>query len=219
MTVTAIPAAGCAGPLSVIDPAGPHAASVAQLWWVMLGGSVLLALLVFGLLFAAFRRRGTGEGNGDGQGSQRLWLGWLGLAMPCAVLAALLGYALVVGGRTLPTPAADAVTIGVEARRYAWAFTYPNGVETDGVLHIPAGRPVDVYITATDVIHSFWVPRLAGKMDAIPGHTNVLRIVASRPGTYRGECAEYCGTGHKDHGFTVVAHDAAGWATFIGGAR
>ena len=111
------------------------------------------------------------------------------------------------------------VTVGVEARRYAWAFRHPGGRATEGVLHIPAGRPVDLSITATDVIHSFWVPRLAGKMDAIPGHTNRLRIVASRPGIYRGECAEYCGTGHKDHGFTVVAHDAAGWSAFTGGRR
>ena len=128
-------------------------------------------------------------------------------------------YALILGARTLPNPAPDTVTVGVEARRYAWVFRHPGGRETQGVLHIPAGRPVDASITATDVIHSFWVPRLAGKMDAIPGHTNVLRIVATRPGTYRGECAEYCGTGHKDHGFTVVAHDAAGWAAFVGGTR
>jgi heme/copper-type cytochrome/quinol oxidase subunit 2 len=86
------------------------------------------------------------------------------------------------------------------------------------VLHIPAGRPADLVITSTDVIHSFWIPRLAGKMDAIPGHTNRLRIVADAPGTYRGECAEYCGVGHKNHGFTVVAHDAAGWAAFTGEA-
>ncbi|MHA6723912.1 cytochrome c oxidase subunit II [Sphingomonas sp. RS2018] len=199
--------------MSTIDPAGPHAASVARLWWIMLAGATLLALLVFVLLAAAFRRRGRGVAR------EGLWLGWLGLAMPCAVLAALLVYALLLGGRMLPTAAPDTVTIGVEARRYAWAFTYPGRASTENVLHIPAGRPVDLSITATDVIHSVWVPRLAGKMDAIPGHTNTLRIVAARPGTYRGECAEYCGVGHREHGFTVVAHDGAGWAAFVGGGR
>ena len=185
----------------------------------MLGGATLLAILVFVLLAAAFLRRDPGDAPARPASRPALWIGWLGLAMPGAVLTVLLGYALVVGARTLPRPAPDMVTVGVEARRYAWAFRHPGGRMTTGELHIPAGRPVDLTITATDVIHSFWVPRLAGKMDAIPGHTNVLRIVATQPGTYRGECAEYCGTGHKDHGFTVVAHDAAGWATFTGGAR
>ncbi|MGN5375592.1 cytochrome c oxidase subunit II [Sphingomonas hankookensis] len=198
----------------MLDPAGPHAASVATLWWVMLGGAVLLAGLVFALLAVAMVRRHREERVAD-----RTWIVGLGLAMPSAVLMALLGYALFVGGRILPTPAPDTVTIGVEARRYAWAFRDPAGRTTENVLHIPAGRPVDLVITATDVIHSFWVPRLAGKMDAIPGHPNRLRIVAARPGRYQGECAEYCGTGHRDHGFTVIAHDAAGWAAREQGTR
>ncbi|WP_235519478.1 cytochrome c oxidase subunit II [Sphingomonas sp. Leaf22] len=113
-------------------------------------------------------------------------------------------------------PAQRAVAIDIVARQYAWDVGYPGGRRTRDVLHIPANRPVDLRITATDVIHSFWVPRLAGKMDAIPGHTSTLRIQADLPGTYRGECAEYCGTGHAGHGFTVVAHDAAEWTAFIG---
>jgi len=182
----------------------------------MLGGSALLATLVFALLAVAMRRRKTCEADAP---DTRLWIVWLGLIMPSAVLAVLLGYALILGGRILPTPTPDSVTIGVEARRYAWAFEHPGTGGTRNVLHIPAGRPVDLRITSTDVIHSVWVPRLAGKMDAIPGHTNILRIIASRPGTYRGECAEYCGTGHKDHGFDVVVHDARGWAAFTGATR
>ena len=180
----------------------------------MLGGAVLLAGLVFALLAIAMARR-----HRAGAVRERTWIVGLGLVMPATVLLALLGFALFVGGRILPTPAPDTVTIGVEARRYGWAFRLPGGQVSDGVLHIPAGRPVDLVITATDVIHSFWVPRLAGKMDAIPGHTNRLRVIADAPGIYRGECAEYCGVGHKDHGFTVVAHDAAGWAAFTGGER
>ena len=204
---------GCTGQLSAIDPAGPHAQSVATLWWVMLAGAAALAALVFVLLALAFRRRDPAPRTA------RLWIGWLGLAMPCAVLLALLAYALAVGTGTLPTAAPDTVRIGVTAKRYAWTFTHPGAGETVGTLHIPAGRPVDLVITSTDVIHSVWIPRLAGKMDAIPGHTNTLRIVASRPGSFRGECTEYCGTGHRLHGFTVVAHDAAGWAAFTGEAR
>ncbi len=204
---------GCTGELSVLDPAGPHAASVARLWWVMLGGAGLLAALVFALLALAIVRRRREDAVRPGR-----WIVGLGLVMPCAVLSALLGYALVVGGGILPTPAPGTVEIGVQARRYAWDFRHPGGRVETGVLHIPAGRPVDLVITSADVIHSVWIPRLAGKMDAIPGHANRLRIVAARPGRYRGECAEYCGTGHRDHGFAVIAHDAAGWAAFTGGA-
>jgi len=203
---------GCSGALSTIDPAGPHARSVATLWWVMLGGATILSLLVFVLLALAFRRR-----RAETPQNPRLWIGALGLAMPSAVLALLLGYALVIGSRSLPIPAAGVVTIEVTARQYAWRFRYPGGQRTENVLHIPAGRPVDLRIRSTDVIHSLWIPRLAGKMDAIPGHTNMLRIEADAPGTYRGECAEYCGIGHKDHGFRIVAHPAAGWAAFTAG--
>lgn len=186
------------------------------MWWVMLAGSALLAALVFVLLALAFVRR-----NRAARERPRLWIGWLGLGLPAGVLTALFAYALTVGIATLPVADPGAVTIDVTARRYAWDVSYPGAARTTDRLHIPAGRPVDLRLTATDVIHSLWIPRLAGKMDAIPGHVNVLRIVADRPGLYRGECAEYCGTGHKDHGFTVIAHDAAGWAAFLqgGGAR
>ena len=211
---TLITLSGCTGALSTIDPAGPHARSVATMWWMMLGGAVILAGLVFVLLALAFRRR-DGERTAA---SGRLWIGGLGLDMPGIVLLALVGYALTVGIGTLPTADPRAVEIRVTARQYAWDMVHPGGIRTQNVLHIPAGRPADLVITSTDVIHSFWIPRLAGKMDAIPGHTNRLRIVADAPGTYRGECAEYCGVGHKNHGFTVVAHDAAGWAAFTGEA-
>ncbi|MGR3451631.1 MAG: hypothetical protein ACU0HS_14460 [Paracoccus sp. (in: a-proteobacteria)] len=81
---------------------------------------------------------------------------------------------------------------------------------TQGVLYVPAGRPFDVAITSSDVIHSFWVPRLGGKMDAIPGHRNVHRLMANAPGTYEGLCAEFCGLGHSFMNFNVVAYDPAG---------
>lgn len=127
---TALAAGGCAGPLSVLDPAGPHAASVATLWWVMLGGAVLLAGLVFALLAIAMARR-----HRAGAVAERTWIVGLGLVMPATVLLALLGFALFVGGRILPTPAPDTVTIGVEARRYGWAFRLPGGQEI-GRAHV-----------------------------------------------------------------------------------
>jgi heme/copper-type cytochrome/quinol oxidase subunit 2 len=146
----------------------------------------------------------------------RVWIVGLGLAFPMVVLAALLAYGLAVGEGLIPREGADVIHVGAQARRWVWTFTYDDapGQETQGTLHIPAGRPVDVAITTTDVIHSFWVPRLAGKLDAIPGHVNILRIEADRPGTYEGVSAEFSGAGYDGFTFTVIAHDDAGWDTF-----
>ena len=209
--------AGCDERLSAVHPAGPAAAAIAQLWWVLLGGAGLIFLLVMGLLLVAFRR--TGRPALPDERRERGWILGLGLAFPLTVLAALLGYGLWIGERLLPRPAADLVTVRAEGRQWAWRFTYADapGVATTGTLHLPAGRPVDVEVTTADVIHSFWVPRLAGKLDAIPGHVNVLRIEADLPGEYAGLSSEYSGIGYRGHGFTVVAHDEAAWAAFLAG--
>ncbi|WP_197023749.1 cytochrome c oxidase subunit II [Microbulbifer sp. HZ11] len=136
-----------------------------------------------------------------------------------SVLAALLIYALVVGERLLPHLDDEVVRVNAIAEQWRWQFTYTDRPEyvSEGVLHIPAGRPVDVAITTRDVIHSFWVPRLAGKLDAIPGHVNVLRIEASAPGLYHGQSAEFSGKGYTGHTFIVQAHSAADWARFLAG--
>jgi cytochrome c oxidase subunit 2 len=96
-------------------------------------------------------------------------------------------------------------------------FRYPGngGVKTEGILHLPAGVPVDVAVTSRDVIHAFWIPRLAGKIDAVPGHTNLLRIQASVPGRYQGLCNEFCGSGHSGMRFDVIVHPTAEFSTAI----
>jgi len=202
---------GCEGALSTVDPAGPSARAIADLWWAMLAGAALITLLVAALVLGAFLRRGGGKG------STRIWITGLGLAFPTTVLAALLAYGLVIGERLLPLRGETVVSVEAEARQWSWHFTYADapGLETEDVLHIPSGRPVDVAISSADVIHSFWVPRLAGKLDAIPGHVNVLRIEAEAPGHYAGRSAEFSGDGYAGHAFTVVAHDADGWDRFL----
>lgn len=203
----------------MVDPAGPAARHIATLWWVMLIGAGLILLLVLGLLVGAYRVRPAAGEATDTPGQERLWIVGLGLVFPLLVLAALLAWGLIVGERLLPRQAADTVQVAAEARRWAWRFTYAGapGRVTERLLHIPAGRPVDVTITSADVIHSFWVPRLAGKLDAVPGHANVLRIQADAPGRYAGVSAEYSGPGYRDHAFAVQAHDAAGWQAFLAG--
>lgn len=200
----ALPA--CSGELSALDPAGPAAHSIARLWWVMLAGSVLLFALVVGLFLLTLFRPGFGS-----RITARRWIVWGGLAMPLPILTLLLVYALFLGERLYPAPAGAEGIVEVEAhaRKWVWEFAYPQFPDagtTDSVLHIPAGRPVDVLLASADVIHGFWVPRLAGKLDATPGHVTRPRIEADRPGTYGGVCAEFCGDGHAGMLFRVVAH-------------
>lgn len=202
---------GCTGDLSVLDPAGPAATQIATLWWVMLIGSCAILALTLGLIALAFARAGGGTA------STRLWIGGLGLAFPLTVLAALLTYGLIVGERLLPREGSSVVMVAAEAERWNWRFSYADapGRSTQNVLHIPAGQPVDIAITTLDVIHSFWVPRLGGKLDAIPGHVNVLRLEAGQPGRYSGVSAEFSGDGYLGHRFDVIAHDQESWRRWL----
>ena len=105
-------------------------------------------------------------------------------------------------------------TVTVVGQKWSWTFNYDNSqvwdagtIERTPDLYLPVNESTTFELRSPDVIHSFWVPRLAGKIDAIPGHENVLRIEADRPGTYRGVCAEFCGDGHTRMRFTVIAHE------------
>jgi len=208
--------AGCAGPLSTLDPSGPAASVIARLWWVMLAGSGALFLLVMGLFAAAYLRPGWGASV-----SPYRWIVLGGLGLSAVVLVPLVAYGLAAGERLLPLPGSTAVRIEVRAERWGWTFGYPDqgGKRTAGVLHLPAGTPVDIVVTSRDVIHSFWIPRLAGKIDAIPGRVNVLRIQADAPGRYEGQCAEMCGIGHSGMRFEVVAHPATEFAAAVAQAE
>jgi cytochrome c oxidase subunit 2 len=197
---------GCTGDLSALDPAGPSAASIANLWWTMLAGSVLLFLLVLGLFFATvfipdFGRRIT----------PRTWILAGGVVMPVPILIALTGYALWQGEyllRGASSSQTEMVQLQARATMWQWQFDYPQAESdpTIGILHIPVGKTVEIAVVSDDVIHSFWVPRLGGKIDAVPGHTNIIRLRADRVGRYGGVCSEYCGTGHAAMRFEVQAH-------------
>lgn len=217
--ITPLMLAGCEERLSTVHPAGPAADIIATLWWVMLAGAAAIFLLVTILLVLAFRRDGGPSGEAADNRRETIWIKGLGLGFTMIVLAALTVWGLWIGERLLPRPGPDVVAVEAEGRQWAWRFTYPDapGRVTEDELHIPANRPIDVRITSTDVIHSFWVPRLAGKLDAIPGHVNVLRIEAWEPGEYAGFSAEFNGTGYRRHTFTVIAHEAAAWDAFLAG--
>lgn len=175
----------------------------------MLFGSLAAFAVMAILLVLAFTKRGPARPS--------IWLGGLGVVVPAILLTALTAYAFVIGNPSLATPTAGLVTVEATGHQFFWTFRHRGRtgiIATRHDLHIPAGRPVDVRIASADVIHSFWVPRLAGKMDAIPGQVNILRIEASRPGIYQGQCAEFCGLYHARNRFRVIAHDPAGWTRF-----
>lgn len=205
---------GCTGALSTLDPAGPRAANLAVLWWVMLYGSALLFALVIALFAMAYLRPAWVTRITPAQ-----WIVGGGLVLPIPILILLTGTALVLGEQLLPRGDAP-LRFGAHAERWQWNFTYPDGREmSDDVLHIPAGRPIDVAVSSKDVIHSFWVPRLGGKIDAIPGHENLIRLEADAPGIYWGQCAEYCGPGHDGMWFRIEAHTDEDFTALMEGGQ
>ena len=199
---------GCAGRQSALDPAGEEAAAIYQLFLVMVVGGAVIWFLVIGLLIHAGRRRAT---PWSVQNAGRL-IAWGGVAFPVVVLFALLAYAVWLMpaiwpwlARTIPEPE----VIEVTGEQFWWRIRYPasDGVaafETANELRLPVGKRVAFSLKAADVIHSFWIPSLGGKMDMIPGRTNTLSLLPTRTGTFRAPCAEFCGTSHTLMAFSVV---------------
>jgi cytochrome c oxidase subunit 2 len=211
--VPAVLLAGCAGPQSALDAAGEEATHVAGLFWAMLAGAGLVWALVIGLAVfgGRFQKVPLGERAG-----LRLIL-WGGAVLPTLVLAALLVHAL----RLMPAlraPGAD-LRVDVVGEQFWWRVTYrPEGrppVASANEVRMPAGARVEFRLDAADVIHSFWIPPLGGKMDLIPGRTNRLVLRAEKPGIYRGVCAEFCGTSHALMAFDVVVMEPAAFAAWL----
>lgn len=197
--------AGCTGEQSALAPRGIEAQEVFDLFVVMTLGAVLISILVAALTVEAIA---GGSRTRDWLRRERAIIG-LGAVLPAIVLTALLAWGLsILSSRAQPIPE-DAVAIAVSGEQWWWrvGYTLPDGstVESANELRVPVGRPVAITLTSPDVIHSFWVPSLAGKLDMIPGRENVLVLTATAPGTYRGQCAEYCGGAHALMAFHVVA--------------
>jgi len=201
----------CSGPLSILDPATAPTERIADLWWVMLAASIVILAGVMVLFLWPFLRGGSRRPV-----STRTYLLGGGLVFPIVTLTALLVYALGFGQWLLPRPDEEVVRVEAQGQQWWWEFTHYDeageAVRVANELHLPAGRPIEVTVVSADVIHSFWVPRLAGKLDAVPGHVNVLRIDPAEPGTYAGVCAEFCGLEHAGMRFTTIVHPAEDYA-------
>ncbi|MGD8174838.1 cytochrome c oxidase subunit II [Marinimicrobium sp. ARAG 43.8] len=214
--------AGCSGEFSALDPAGRSAREVAWLWWGMFGFATLVLLALIGVWWYAMSRHSKALSETQAESQYRRWLIGGGLVLPVAAIAVLLAFGIPVGHRMMPLPEKDgfALRIEVTGHQWHWEVRYPEGnIELRDEIHIPVDTPVDVHLTSADVVHSFWVPRLGGKLDLLPGRTNVLRLQADEEGTYRGQCAEFCGVGHAHMHFTVTVHAADDYAAWYDSAR
>ena len=197
---------------SVLHPAGPDAAIISQLNWVMTVGGTLVFLLVMVLLAVALRRR-------PGPVRPLRWIALAGVAFPASVLTVLLAFSTWRSAQLVPQSSADALHISVEGKMWWWQVRYRGADGKDIVLaneiHIPAGRRVYLGLSSSDVIHSLWVPALAGKVDMIPGRMTGLALKADRPGVYRAQCAEYCGEQHAKMALHVIAHEPAQFEAWL----
>jgi cytochrome c oxidase subunit 2 len=207
--------AGCSGPYSALVPEGPSARGAATLWWIMaIGAGLIFVAMCVVLAFALLRPQPVRV-----FGPRRLLM-WGGLVIPSIILAALVIAAFALGERLLATPRQDMpLRIEAIARQWQWEFRYPDGTSTFDLVHMPAGQDVDFAVTTEDVIHSFWIPSLGGKIDAIPGHVNTVRLRADRAGVYGGVCAEFCGIGHASMYFRVQAHEGGGFEAVMAGVH
>jgi cytochrome c oxidase subunit 2 len=219
-----LPLSGCGEKQNSLAPKSHQARDIASLFWWMMGGAWLgLALVVALLLWSWKRRNRRGLGNdteGSKPGEQQGWyvvLG-LGIAMPVIVIAALFVVSDLFVIKTTQAPAATATRLTVEVigHQWWWEIRYPGTkAVTANELHIPARTPVRVQVRTADVIHSFWVPQLNRKVDAIPGRTNVIELDADTPGVYRGACAEFCGLQHAHMALYVFAQPAPAFRQWL----
>lgn len=184
------------------SPASVEAQALAEVGWVLIAGAAVIFMLTLSMLALALRRR------------PRAWptAWWVlggGVAFPVTVLTVLLGYAVARTAGLERPPAGNPLVVGITGHLWWWEVRYHDPATGGWIvlaneLRLPAGRTAQLGLASADVIHSFWVPALGGKMDLVPGRTNRLVVTPQREGVHRGVCAEYCGTQHARMALHVV---------------
>jgi cytochrome c oxidase subunit 2 len=189
------------GGLAPAAPASPNEGGIRSIYWLILGITGGIFLLVEGalLLFVVrYRSRGRPRELEGPQvrGHTNLELAWT--AMPVVILAVIAGFVFYKAGavRNASATAAGGQTIRIEGHQFYWQFVYPNGGISVDTLRVPNNRKIELEISSPDVAHSWWVPALGGKLDAIPGRVNRTSFRARKLGTFPGQCAEFCGIQH-----------------------
>jgi cytochrome c oxidase subunit 2 len=213
------------GGFTPAEPHSPNAERINDSYnWISIFALAILVVVEGALIWFVirYRRRGrprTAEGP-QIHGSTRLELMWT--AVPVLILAAIASFILykLPGIQDVPSARAEGgpLRVKIDAHQFYWQFTYPNGAISIDELHAPVNRTVRVDITAHDVDHSWWIPELGGKFDAIPGESTHTWFKADRIGTYRGRCGEFCGVFHAEMAALVAVQSRADYAAWLDGA-
>jgi cytochrome c oxidase subunit 2 len=212
-------------PMAYHHTFGPAVDRITSLGWGLAIVSLAVVTIVSILLLGGIFRKRAAQPEGLAVRSDSGGVSWIyvGTGVSTVVLVGCMLWTMVVTAAVSRPPKRPALTIEVTASQFWWSVRYQGvstGVTTAGIfitaneIHIPAGEPVRIELRSADVIHSFWIPQLAGKMDVIPGQTNVSWLEADKPGRYRGQCAAFCGAQHAHMALLVVADtpdDFAAW--------
>ena len=219
LATAGVAAAGNGG-LAPVTPHSPNAVRITDTYWVVFGFTAFVFVLIESLLvifIVKYRSRGRSRAVEGAQvhGHTRLELLWT--VFPVLILAAI---AVVVFWELpaidhQPSAATNPIHITVEGHQYYWQFDYPNHARSINTLHVPVGAVVDLKVVSPDVIHSWWIPALGGKIQAIPGRVNHTWFRADAAGAYTGQCAELCGVFHASMLATVKAQSVQSYRTFI----
>lgn len=212
---------------SMLRPAGPAARDISTLAWAVFITFLIVAFIMWAIFWwLAIRRPGTLDDHAliEPEGGHS-WIFAGGVAIPLVVLTTFFIWNLdTLSGFPIHKDTDPPAQIRVVGHQWWWEVQYVSGPPQDqfataNEIHIPVGQDIDIELVSADVIHSFWVPRLHGKEDLIPGQPNMIRIRADEPGIYRGQCAEYCGAEHAHMSFLVVAQSAEEYQSWIAHQR
>ncbi len=215
----ATPALAGNGGVAPVAPASPNAEAIRDVYWLVLGltGAVFLLVETTLILFIVRFRRRRREEAPQIRGHPRLELAWT--VVPVLILAAIAGFIFAKLPDIDRAPSAQAaggrLRVTVEGRQFYWLFRYPGGQVSVDRLVVPVGRVVSLDVVSPDVVHSWWIPALGGKIDAIPGRTNRTWFRATRRGVYRGQCAELCGVEHALMRARVEVVSPASYRAFL----
>jgi cytochrome c oxidase subunit 2 len=217
LATAGVAAAGNGG-FTPVAPASPNAHHIQHAYYLILGLTSAIFILVGTVLVVfvvKYRSRGRARAVEGAQvhGHTRLELIWT--AFPVVILAIIAGFVFYELPSIDSAPAAaDPLQITAEGHQYYWQYDYPNGARSIGTLHVPAGTVVDLKVVSPDVIHSWWIPALGGKIQAIPGRDNHTWFKAD-PGSYDGQCAELCGAFHASMHATVRAESRQAYQHYL----
>lgn len=208
---------GCTGAQSALDPAGREAEHLSGIFWTMTIGALLIWVATIALALYVARLRAEPQSP---RRAMQLVI-WGGAIVPSVVLLALLIYGLKPIPALLARAPEGSLKIIVSGEQWWWRVRYQMpgapAIELANEIRLPVGEQVQFQLESPDVIHSFWIPPLAGKMDMIPGRVTYLAMTPTRTGVFRGACAEYCGTSHALMAFDVVVEERAAFDRWIAG--